>query len=1363
MNTIALTNARFHYNNFNKPFDEHGVDFTHLCLSGLNLDCSDFYRHEDTSFVNINRLWLKDCSGFVLDTLSARVQIHEHFLAFDTLLIKTPTSRVTTDQLAFLYDSFDDFDDFEEKVIMKSKLDMCTVDMDDIAYFAPELWGINRTVMVTSKVQGTVEDLHLKKLELYLSDQSFVKGNISLMGVSDVESMFVTASFDEFRTNRKELVNFELPPFDGTNFIEIPGNYNKLGEVLGAANYTGTSRDFVAYGTVHTDVGNISTDIRFHIDTTTGHYRYQGDLVTDNFHAGTFYDVPGMGIVDMNVAVDAFGLTIDDLQAKLKGEITRLVYNDYLYRGIKLDGTLHKDYFNGDVNVKDENLDLSFDGKVNFAKSEPVFDFKADIRKANLAKLNLADRDSSGLLSVRIDANATGSNLDNFEGKLRLSDLHYFEKGKNYDLSFVDLSATHEKDSTKVPYKMKGHIARKELILDCELLHAEVNGKYKFEDLPTAIVSVISNVLPSFFNNQKIKLKQDQEFEYNILLKDMTYISELFVPEMTISNNVEIDGRFNSAENIFKLKSKDIGKFTFNDIELHDFSINARNNEDYLQITTKVNRIVLTDTLNMQNFRLDGELYQDRMAATINWANPDSISNGNIAAEGKINGPQNFELDLKPSYMRIDGKTWSLGVSSHIEVAGKTIKVDDFNIFNGHQSLSVSGVISEERNDMLNIDICSFDLANLNPIIGSKTVKYHGTLNGNGFVADVYHNIFFASDVKLDSFYVNQDYLGDFNLVNLWDNENKRIRVNGELVRKEAKNVQFSGFYYTERENDNIDFVFNLDETNLIFLNAFLPEDVSDLRGLATGQFTLKGSVKEPKVKGKVNFENGAVKINMLNTEYYFGGEVKVIEDMIAFDNIPLSDVKGNLGSARGTFYHKNFSDWNFDCNVEFKKLLCLNTTEEMNPLYYGRAYATGDLNVFAYGNNVEIEVNAKAEKGTKIVLPLYGTEDQTVQDFVRFVLKDSVKTKKEDVDLSGITMNFNFDITPDAEVQIVFDKLAGDMMRGRGAGHIQMEIDRFGEFTMYGQYVVEQGDYLFTLMNVINKRFTVKKGSTISWYGDPLAADIDLKAIYKVNASLFEIMPVDVAAKYKKNMDVECEMNLKHNLFKPDISFDISVPRGDDEVRSALSVIRASEQEMNRQFFSLLAINKFLPLTNSISNAASNAVTGGKATLSELVSSQMSNWLSQISDEFDVGLNYKPGDEISSDEIAVALSTQFFNDRLTLNTNLGVSKGNSANQNPNQLIGDFNVEYKINEDGTFRIRGFNQTNEFDITRISQSPYTQGVGVYYTEDFDKLGDLKIIKKLKSWFKRKDKKKKKDTGEGSSSSAVVRDENVPKMV
>lgn len=1352
---VLLDNADFTYDDENKGFSTFGVDFDHIHMKKLIADLSDFHQNADTVFFDINRLSLHDKSGFVVDTLQAKMRIAPDEMSFGDLLIKTPGSRIITDELSFHYNSLDDFDDFIEKVTIKTVFKHSILDLNDISYFASELKSIDRSVLLKGAVRGTVDNLKMRKMEIYLTKDTYVKGNFDIVGLPDAENAVFTMIVDELKTNTWDIVSIELPPFDSTQYIGLPGRYGMLGDISVKGSFFGSSKDFTAKGEAMTNVGEIKTNLHFYIDTTDNYFHYNGNLQAINFRAGDFYDISEMGNVTIDVKVNATGLTVDDLNAKIKGSIPSFSFLGYNYSGITIDGDLlHTEKFDGTLQVNDENLKLFFNGNVDFSNKIPLYEItNLDVLGANLRVLNLVpDRDSSSSLCMRINANAQGSNIDNFSGDFSVRNVIYYENGKEYLMKKMNLRAFEEYsiDSLTLVKNKRGKMVPKVdtakiLEIDSDILYAKFDGKFKFYQLQDGFLYVVSKTLPALFNDQVAKIPENQDFKYEVNIRDFTPVTELFLPDIILSKNTKFSGKFNSKTNVFRLKSDPIKQITVSGVEMNNLVLTAKNNGDYLSVVATSSAIYFADSIGMENFRMSTEMLQNKIATEINWAAADSSAWGDIVGEGVLQSSDTFNFNIKPSEARFNNMDWQLEKQSQIAVEGSKILIKNFNIFSGKETIAMEGIISEDRNDKLNISVTDFNVENINPLINDSLIKLHGTLSGYGFVADLYNDVFFASDIKLDSFRLNNDYLGDFKLVNLWDNEEKRIHTTGELRRKEIRSIEFSGDYYSQKGKywweNRIDYILELNQTNLQFLNAFLPSDVSNLKGLATGKLTLKGSVEEPLLNGDLNFEYGAIKVNMLNTEYYFGGKVTITEDLIKFDSIPLSDLKGNLGWAEGKFFHNNFQDWNFDCEMQFKKLLCLNTTEEMNPLYYGRAFASGNVKVFAFGGTVDINVDVKTEKGTRIVMPLYGTSDETLQEFVHFINHDTSAVKKDEkVDLSGITMKFDFDITTDAEVMIVFDKLAGDMMRGKGNGKITMEIDQLGEFYMYGQYLITQGNYLFTLMNVINKPFSVKPGSSLSWYGDPMEADINLTAVYNVQASPFEIMPADVALKYKNNVDVECQMNLKNNLFKPDVAFDIAVPRADENVKSALTVIRGSDQELSRQFFALLAINKFLPLNNSISTAADQAYSGVKATTSDLLSSQLSNWLSQLSDEFDIGFNYKPGDEISNQEIALAMSTQLFNERLTISTNLGVSYGNSTNQNSSNIIGDFNVEYKVNEDGTFRLRGFNESNSFDVTNTSQAPFTQGVGVYYTEEFETIGDLKVFKKMKKVFSKKEKKK-----------------------
>jgi hypothetical protein len=391
------------------------------------------------------------------------------------------------------------------------------------------------------------------------------------------------------------------------------------------------------------------------------------------------------------------------------------------------------------------------------------------------------------------------------------------------------------------------------------------------------------------------------------------------------------------------------------------------------------------------------------------------------------------------------------------------------------------------------------------------------------------------------------------------------------------------------------------------------------------------------------------------------------------------------------------------------------------------------------YKNKLNIELDVTSEKETVMNIPLNNAEEISENDFIEFVSKDiKDKVEEKEVDLSNIEMNFVLHATPDAEVRLIFDEKIGDVIKARGAGDLTININPQGEFKIYGDYIVKDGDYLFTLQNIINKKFNLEEGGKISWNGSPLEAQLSLTAVYRLRARLYELISSTEdsasAELYKRRIPINLKLNITNTMMSPSISFDIELPTADEttknKVRSILYVSDQQEniQELNKQVFSLLVLNQFIPPSGGGTATYSNVQF---TTSAEMLSNQVSNYLSQISNKFDVGINYRPGDEISSDEVELALSTQILNDRVVLDGNLGMSdnKGVTNNQNASNLVGDFSIEYKITEDGKLRVKGFNQSNQFSLQRRS-SNYTQGVGLFYRKEFDTFGELFRRKKPK---------------------------------
>jgi hypothetical protein len=425
---------------------------------------------------------------------------------------------------------------------------------------------------------------------------------------------------------------------------------------------------------------------------------------------------------------------------------------------------------------------------------------------------------------------------------------------------------------------------------------------------------------------------------------------------------------------------------------------------------------------------------------------------------------------------------------------------------------------------------------------------------------------------------------------------------------------------------------------------------------------------------------------------------------------------------------------------MEMTGLKVLDTDASNNELYYGKAYATGMMGLSGFADNLEVNVEAATAEGTDIHFPLGGSQEVGGISFVQFAsVGDPADGGEEDIDLSGIHLDLKVAVTPAARFELIFDPTVGDILRARGNGNISMSVTPSGDFSMKGDVEVVDGDYLFTLRNLVNKRFGVEPGGRITWYGDPFDAIINVDAVYRLRASLYDVMPPALRTEaYKKRFPVEVLMHLSQNLMNPEIGFDVKLPSVDEAVRTQVRSAMGTQDDLNKQVFSLIVLNRFLPSESSAASAEGGGLGGAtSATGTELLSNQLSNWLSSFSKNLDLGVNWRTGDLISQDEVELAVSTAIFNERLLLNTNVGVAYGQGGTtEGANSLIGDFSVEYILTQDGKLRFKAFSQSNDRNLNQVDQAQTTQGAGLAYREEFDTLGEL--FRKLGRLFSRKKK-------------------------
>ncbi|MCE3278539.1 MAG: hypothetical protein K0S44_730 [Bacteroidetes bacterium] len=1328
---ITCVNTTFNYRNEHDTMITTGINFIDLGVNHINGRFTDIKLDHDTIRGTIEYLSAIEKSGFILKSLSSFVNVSPVGVKMDALKLRTAESNIATD-LSFKYDQYSDFNNFINKVKLSAEFDQSVLEMNDLAYFAPGLKGLYKAITVTGKVTGKVSDLRGKKMDIYLGGSTHYIGDFAFTGLPNFDETLIHLNVENLSTNYEDLKAFPLPPFTEYHRLDLPANIQKLGNIKFKGTFTGLYNDFYAYGDFSSALGRLSTDLSLRHDDKKDKELYKGKIRSYGFDFGRFFNAPLLGKVTANVVVDGEGFTLEDVAAKLSGTITTIDFNNYTYSNVAIEGNVAKQVFKGKLAVKDDNIDFDFIGKVDFTKKLPNLDFIATVNKADLGALHFVKTDKKTDLSTQVIINVTGNNIDNLIGQINFDNTVYKENDDVYKLSVFNLISEEENGV-------------KSIKLFSDFCDARIRGSFKILELPSSLQNLMNNYLPAYVKKSKSKSNPLQIFEYSFLFKMTEAVTRLFAPEIKIAPRTSITGNYNSSLSDLSLKGNS-SRLELYGYVLQNWNIDAETKFKELDVRMTSDRFYLTDSLWLTDLSLNTSTLDDSVNLQVTWDNQakTKLYKGDLNAFLRFNSDQQIQFKILPSVFVISDSIWDVSKTNEVLVDSSRISIRDLMFEHDKQSIAVNGIISKNKQDQVVLDLNNFNLANLNVITRPLGLKLRGTVTGQSRVQDAYNNMIFTSNTTFNSLFLNDEQIGDGDVESVWDKAKEALYLHGTFTLGIIPNILFSGYYYPKRQEENLDMEVNLQAIQMRVFEPYIQDYCSDFKGQFSGAMTLKGSVKKPLVAGKLNVNAKKVTVSYLNTSYHFNHDIIIENNSFGIEDMVLYDINNNKAIATGKLYHDNFKDFQLDYDIRATKFMCLNTTEAENNLYYGKAYVTGIINIFGFvKDELRIDANVKTEKITsndksdkvsllskteitKLFIPLSGPAEVSENNFITFVKKDSVSTNKNiyNVKLGGLALNFDLEVTPDAEVQLIFDQKVGDVIKARGEGNIKLQISSRGEFKMYGDYVIENGDYLFTLQNIINKRFDIEKGSVIKWSGVPYKADVNINAVYKARASLKPFFPTDSSSTYKRRYPVDLKLAMTDDLLSPEINFDINIPTVDAGIRQQVMSYINTDAEMNRQVFSLLILNSFVtPPQLTGAGTGPGVASATYANTSELLSNQLSNMLSKISNDFDIGVNYRPGDEISKEELGVALSTQLFDDRLSIDGNLGVNNNNNATtNNTNNIVGDVNVDYKITDDGKFRIKAFNKAN--DNNQIyTAGPYTQGVGVLYREEFDTIGQL----------------------------------------
>jgi hypothetical protein len=1186
------------------------------------------------------------------------------------------------------------------------------IKLNDLGIFIPTFKNVNTDIRLSGSISGNKNNIKGNDIKIGLGNESNLACNLSLYNFGNIELINYSLDIQNFYTTKSDALQI-LAYFNQDTSL-IPNTIKLIDEFSYKGIINGDYYNIYNKGEILSQFGQINSDISIKRNPNDDNI-----LIDGNLKAKPIY--PEGLIKNKLVKEISFDINTKGSYSKssgpnldIKGIISRVHLTDYILDSINLSGNISNNLFEGSVSSYDPNLRFDFDGLIKL-DTIPSYDFSMILYSANLHNLNLNKKDSSANLSFVIKADCLGNNIDNSYGEIQISDIFYFTDTSYFATDSVYINSFPINEG-------------KRMYLYSEYAEANFDGQFNVLTLYRSIKTLISNYLPSL-GIAPSKIENTNNISFDIIANYPHPITELFDPDFRISPGTHIYGALD-AKNLDLNITCESDKIDLKYRNFEKFSLKTfiRNNKLSLNITS--DEFNYSKNNSLKNFAISTVIYNDSIETNLNWNNwLNRNYSGNIntlitlSASAIIDKP-NLKIDIFPGNIIVLDTLWFLS-KAFIKKDSTGITFNDLKIDNGRSKWELSGIYSDNPNDSIALNVQNVNMNLLNILIKSKNLIFGGTVTGNTLIKDLKGQRKINSDLFVKNLSLNHEIIGDTKLDTKWNNDEKKLLVLGSAKTNNSETFGFCGYISPQNKEINIDTYFTNQPLSVIA--PFLEPTIDQLEGVLNGEIKVHGELKNPMWTGQVLADKANLRVTPTNVAYNFSDTVFFDKHDIIFNNITAFDYEKNKAILNGKVSHEYFIDFLVDLKLKSDKILAINLKSKDSPYYYGKMYGSGNFELKRVGTVVDINIAAKTEGPSFVQIPLDDKGDIKENDFIEFTNPYQItntKSKKEDggkktLETKAVTnIRMDLEVTPDLEVQIIFDPRIGDMIRANGVA--QLTLESLGsKFNMYGDYTITKGDFMFTLQNVINKHLDIQQGSTVSFTGHPLDANIDLDAVYRVRkASVYELT-LDEADK-EKRVEVNTHLLMTGKLVNPNINFSVDVPSATNE--EAIDQLNSlPEEDLNKQVLSLLLVNRFTALTTYRTGIADNTTSNlTTTTASELLSNQLSNWMSQISNDFDLGFVYRPSDDNTEQEVEFALSTNLFNDRVIFNGNVGYSK-NQQYLTDNPYTTDFQIEYKLNDKGNLRLRAFQKPNN-DITN-SESPNVQGVGIFYTDEFDTFNDL----------------------------------------
>ena len=1243
----------------------------------------------------LKKLSFKDESGFKLQSLHFKLQADRQKATLKEFRLLMPRSELVLDDLKATY-RFEGKRFIPESLRFKGGIQQSKITFADVASLVPALRHFDDAVFVSSRFSGTAKSISVPSLNLRTGSGSF---NLQARGSYSHASSHPAWNAD--------IANLNLSPA-GVEFlaenlgskVKIPKGIQRLGTIHLTGKVKGYEKVLSAKGNIETDAGNISLQAIKNDD------HIKASVDTRGVNLGRILDNRKLGTVEARI--DAHG-TMKHIFAK--GNIARFDYGNYNFHNIDIDGDYDMKTIRGTASIADPNVNLSVKG--DYQLGSRLYALDAAINHLRPTVLGMKMHDPSySLDNISISANNKGK-----EGHLDI------------EAPFVSLYA---------------------------------RGQYDLTTIYGSIMRLVADKLPTIPGISKHAAKGYNDFTLQANITSAEVLQRMFGLPLSLNLPVHINGNISDAEKNVNLYIN-APNFSWDGSAFHDANIELNTIGDSLRMEARISQGLPYEKAPV--YRLRAAAADNNLSTLLYYANQSSKLpiTGKIDARTQFftsdNGATGVHVTVNPSEIMLGEKKWLLNPADIIYRKNE-LTVDMLNFSHGDQHIIINGKATPQATDSIVADLKDVDVAYILNLVNFHSVDFAGKASGKAVVKSIFQTPEAYANLDVKDFVFENGPLGTLHAKAAYDNQEGQINIDATAEDGPEHLTVING--YVSPKRNYIDLGIEAHNTSLKFMENFCGSFLNNVEAWCKGKLNVVGDLKNINLVGDV-VAHGRMHMKQLGTDYTFNHlRAHAIPDDIQFEGDSIYDSHYNgkhshFALIRGGIHHKHLTRLSYDLDIDANNFLGFDTHEFGDDTFYGTVFATGTLGIHGKSGETIIDIDATPEPHSIFVYNVASPDAISAGSFIHWndatpyiyrpYSPDSDKDKKKDSSSdfsSDMRINFLVNTNPNLTLKLMMDDQTGDYITLNGNGVIRANYYNKGGLDMFGNYVVDHGQYKLTIQNIIKKDFDFQPGGTIAFGGDPYNAPLNLQAKYTVNG--VPLSDLSIGRSFSSNnIRVDCLMDITGTPGAPKVDFSMDLPTVNSDAKQMIYSVINSQEEMNQQVLYLLGIGRFYTQTknNQTSEDASQQSQTSLAMqslLSGTISQQINNVLSSFvnSSNWNFGANISTGNEgFNNAEYEGILSGRLLNNRLLFNGQFGYRDNANATQS---FIGDFDLRYLIFPNGNLSIHVYNQTNDRYFTRNSLN--TQGVGLIMKKDFFNLRDLLGIKKKSKDKEKEDKNKKK---------------------